>query len=89
MQQLINKAITRQEPKAPDLGSMSDSEFAAFKRSRGMGYPRPLARIGYGGPDHRAVGKDADHPGRAMACSGLRSSAAAIPPDPKAIKTDA
>jgi hypothetical protein len=36
-QQLVAKAITRQEPKAPDLGNMSDAEFAAYKRSLGIG----------------------------------------------------
>jgi hypothetical protein len=36
LQQLVAKAIARQEPKAPDLANMSDAEFIAYKRSLGI-----------------------------------------------------
>jgi hypothetical protein len=37
-QQLVSRALLRAAPeKAPDLGRMSDAEFAAYKRSLGIG----------------------------------------------------
>jgi hypothetical protein len=36
-QQLLNKAVSRQPAKEPNLAAMNDQEFAAYKRSLGIG----------------------------------------------------
>jgi hypothetical protein len=35
-QRLVNAALARETPKAPNLGVMTDSEFAAYRRSIGL-----------------------------------------------------
>jgi hypothetical protein len=36
-QRLVNAALSRETPKAPNIANMTDAEFAAYRRSLGIG----------------------------------------------------